>query len=279
MNPLLLDQDLKAWLEEDIGFGDITTEAIVPPDAVATGLIHTKEAGLVCGLPLAQRVFALLDPTLTFVPMVTEGTAAGDRTVLAKVSGSARSLLTGERLALNLLQHLSGIATYTHKLAQLAAPYGAVVVDTRKTTPGLRQLEKYAVRVGGGRNHRQGLFDAVLVKDNHIQVAGGITQALELAKKHTSHMTKIEIEVETLEGAREALQAGADVIMLDNMAPEQMKACVKELKGKVIIEASGGINENTLAQVAATGVDVISVGALTHSVKALDISMDIGKIK
>ena len=195
------------------------------------------------------------------------------------VTGSARAILTGERLALNLLQHLSGIAARTAELAAIARPYGARLVDTRKTTPGLRLLEKYAVRVGGGSNHRLGLYDAILIKDNHIKVAGGVKKAVELAKNYASHMTKIEVEVEDLAGVREALEAQADVIMLDNMTPEKMTEAVHIIAHRAIVEASGGIDETTLAAAAASGVDVISVGALTHSVTALDISLDIGEIK
>jgi len=199
--------------------------------------------------------------------------------IIATLDGNARSILTGERLALNLLQHLSGVATRTHKLAAIAAPYGARLVDTRKTTPGMRLLDKYAVKVGGGANHRLGLYDAMLIKDNHIKVAGGIRAALERARAYASHMTKIEIEVEDLAGVEEALAGKADVIMLDNMAPDMMAEAVRLIDHRAVVEASGGIDETTLAAAAESGVDVISVGALTHSVKALDISMDIGKIK
>ena len=274
-----LDRQLQVWLEEDIGSGDITTEAIVAAGAMTKAVIHAKSPGILAGGEAARRVFELLDESVAFRECLTDGAVLTASSVIAEVEGNARAILTGERLALNLLQHLSGIATRTAALAAIAAPYGASVADTRKTTPGLRQLEKYAVRVGGGRNHRLGLYDAMLIKDNHIKVAGGVRKAVERARRYASHMTKIEVEVETLAAVKAALAAGADVIMLDNMIPEEMAAAVKLIQHRAIVEASGGIDEQTLAAAAAAGVDIISVGALTHSVKALDISMDIGAIK
>lgn len=214
-----LDAQLRSWLEEDIGSGDITTNAIVSPEMEATGIIHAKDTGVLAGVSVARRVFELLEPEIAFQEKLADGAALAPGTVIAEVHGAARAVLTGERLALNLLQHMSGVATRTAKLAAIAAPYGAKLVDTRKTTPGMRLLDKYAVRVGGGSNHRLGLYDAMLIKDNHIQVAGGISAALARAKAYASHMTKIEIEVEDLAGVREALAGGVDVIMLDNMAP------------------------------------------------------------
>lgn len=274
-----LDRQLQVWLEEDIGSGDITTEAIVAAGAMTKAVIHAKSPGILAGGEAARRVFELLDESVAFRECLTDGVVLTASSVIAEVEGNARAILTGERLALNLLQHLSGIATRTAALAAIAAPYGASVADTRKTTPGLRRLEKYAVRVGGGRNHRLGLYDAMLIKDNHIKVAGGVREAVERARRYASHMTKIEVEVETLAAVKAALAAGADVIMLDNMIPEEMAAAVKLIQHRAIVEASGGIDEQTLAAAAAAGVDIISVGALTHSVKALDISMDIGAIK
>ncbi|MBP8598222.1 MAG: carboxylating nicotinate-nucleotide diphosphorylase [Selenomonas sp.] len=274
-----LDRQLQVWLEEDIGSGDITTEAIVAAGAMTKAVIHAKSPGILAGGEAARRVFELLDESVAFRECLTDGAVLTASSVIAEVEGNARAILTGERLALNLLQHLSGIATRTAALAAIAAPYGASVADTRKTTPGLRRLEKYAVRVGGGRNHRLGLYDAMLIKDNHIKVAGGVREAVERARRYASHMTKIEVEVETLAEVKAALAAGADVIMLDNMIPEEMAAAVKLIQHRAIVEASGGIDEQTLAAAAAAGVDIISVGALTHSVKALDISMDIGAIK
>lgn len=274
-----LDEKLTSWLEEDIGSGDITTNAIVAPEMQTKAIIHSKADGVLAGVEVAARVFRLLDENVRFTAKRTDGDTLDKTTVIAEVRGSARAILTGERLALNLLQHMSGVATRTAKLAAIAAPYGAKLVDTRKTTPGLRLLDKYAVKVGGGANHRLGLYDAMLIKDNHIKVAGGIRQALEKAHAYASHMTKIEIEVESLEGVKEALAGGADVIMLDNMEPAKMAEAVKLIDHRTVVEASGGIDETTLADAAKSGVDVISVGALTHSVKALDISMDIGEIK
>lgn len=279
MRNFALDDNLRRWLEEDIGTGDLTSEALIPEDAVTTGLIHAKDTGILCGVEVARRVFELLDPSLEFTALAKDGDTLEYGTKIAEIKGSARSVLTGERLALNLLQHMSGVATQTKQLADIAKPYGTRVVDTRKTTPGLRQLEKYAVRVGGGHNHRLGLYDAILIKDNHIAVAGGVKEALARAKAYASHMTRIEIEVESLEQAKEAVAGGADVIMLDNMAPEAMKECVAMIAHRAVVEASGGINAGNLAAAAASGVDVISVGALTHSVKAVDISLDVGKIK
>jgi nicotinate-nucleotide pyrophosphorylase (carboxylating) len=274
-----LDEKLKSWLEEDVGSGDITTNAIVGPEMKTTGIIHAKDTGVLAGNDVAKRVFELLEPGIAYEKKLEDGAPLEPGSIIAEVRGSARAVLTGERLALNLLQHMSGVATRTSRLAAIAKPYGAVLVDTRKTTPGLRLLDKYAVKVGGGKNHRLGLYDAMLIKDNHIEVAGGIKEALARAHAYAGHMTKIEIEVESLDGVKEALAGGADVIMLDNMKPELMKQAVALIDHRAVVEASGGIDESTLAAAAASGVDVISVGALTHSVKALDISMDIGRIK
>ena len=270
-----LDRWLENWLAEDIGSGDLTTDLIVPEATVAKACIHSKDVGLLAGIDVAGRVFTLLNPDIQFTVCARDGVQLDKQTVIATVEGDARSILAGERLALNLLQHLSGIATQTAHFTALAAPYGARLVDTRKTTPGLRLLEKYAVRVGGGFNHRLGLYDAVLIKDNHIKVAGGIKAALELVKQEISHMTKIEIEVEDIAGVEAALCGGADIIMLDNMDCDQMLEAVRLIRGRVPVEASGGITAKTVAAIAATGVDIISVGALTHSVRSLDISLDI----
>lgn len=274
-----LDESLLSWLKEDIGGGDVTTLALVAPEMETTGIIHAKDTGILAGVDVARRVFELLEPRIFFNTRLEDGVKLTPGTIIAAVHGSARAVLTGERLALNLLQHMSGVATRTSELAAIAAPYGAKLVDTRKTTPGLRLLDKYAVRVGGGANHRLGLYDAILIKDNHIKVAGSIQEALKRAHEFAGHMMKIEIEVESLEGVEEALAGKADAIMLDNMAPEAMAKAVKLIDHRAIVEASGGINEETIEAVAKSGVDVISVGALTHSVKALDISMDVGEIK
>ena len=279
MNFLQLDKQIQDWLAEDIGSGDITTLALVPAAAKTNAIIHAKDSGILAGIDVARRVFELLDKDIQFDAKLADGAALTNGSIIAEIKGNAQDILTGERLALNLLQHLSGVATSTHKLAAIAAPFGAKLVDTRKTTPGMRLLDKYAVKAGGGANHRLGLYDAMLIKDNHIQVAGGITEALNRAHDYASHMTKIEIEVESLAGVKEALAGKADVIMLDNMSIADITEAVKIINKQAVVEASGGISEATLADVAKTGVDVISVGALTHSVKALDISMDIGHIK
>lgn len=279
MNFLQLDKQIQDWLAEDIGSGDITTLALVPAAAKTNAIIHAKDSGILAGIDVARRVFELLDKDIQFDAKLADGAALTNGSIIAEIKGNAQAILTGERLALNLLQHLSGVATSTHKLAAIAAPFGAKLVDTRKTTPGMRLLDKYAVKAGGGANHRLGLYDAMLIKDNHIQVAGGITEALNRAHDYASHMTKIEIEVESLAGVKDALAGKADVIMLDNMSIADMTEAVKIINKQAVVEASGGISEATLADVAKTGVDVISVGALTHSVKALDISMDIGHIK
>jgi nicotinate-nucleotide pyrophosphorylase (carboxylating) len=274
-----LQKLIETCLAEDIGTGDITTNSIVPPGSRTKGIIHAKEAGVIAGVPVAEAVFRFLSPNINFQPKVQDGERVQPGTVIAEIEGDAGVILTGERLALNFMQRMSGVATRTAGLVEKVKGYNTKLVDTRKTTPGLRLLEKYAVRIGGGFNHRFGLYDAVLIKDNHIQVAGGISRAVALAKHQISHMTKIEVEVETLAGVTEALEAGADIIMLDNMDQSTMQKAVALVNGRALVEASGGINEETIAAVAAVGVDIISVGALTHSVKALDLSLDIGQIK
>ncbi|MBO5244924.1 MAG: carboxylating nicotinate-nucleotide diphosphorylase [Selenomonadales bacterium] len=267
------------WLEEDVGSGDITTENILPKEATTVGLIQAKQRGIIAGIDVARLVFTTLSPDISFTAMVADGDEVEEHTILAKIEGDARVILTGERLALNILQHMSGIATLTASFARLAEGTKAHVVDTRKTLPGLRMLEKYAIRVGGGRNHRMGLYDAVMIKDNHIKVAGGITQAVTMTRNEISHTTKIEVETETLEQVQEALEAGADIIMLDNMSIQMMEKAVRYIDGRAIVEASGGVTKERLPAIAQTGVDIISIGALTNSAPILDISLDIGEIK
>jgi len=278
-NPVELRKLIEFCLHEDIGTGDLTTNSIVPGNATSTGYIVAREAGVLAGMPVAGLVFRCLDPEIQFLAHAGDGDPVERGRVLAEVRGSARAILTGERLALNFLQRLSGIATRTARLVKLVAGGKPYIIDTRKTTPGLRALEKYAVRVGGGRNHRFGLYDAVLIKDNHIKIAGGIARAVEAARRSSPHTAKIEVEVENLAGVREALDAGVDIIMLDNMSPELMREAVALVSGRALVEASGGITEENVQAVAATGVDMISVGALTHSVKSLDISLDLEEIK
>lgn len=279
MNCQFIDKLVAQCLDEDIGSGDISTNSIVPVGARAKGIIHTKQSGVIAGLAVAEAVFRCLSPDISFVSTVQDGDKVEAGTILCEVKGDARTILTGERVALNFLQHMSGIATYTAFLVELVKEYSVRVVDTRKTTPGLRMLEKYAVLIGGGYNHRFGLYDAIMLKDNHIKVAGGITQAILSARQKASHMMKIEVEVEDLAGVAEALQAKADVIMLDNMDITTMAQAVAMIGNVALVEASGGISAETIVPIAKTGVDIISVGALTHSVQSLDISLDIGHIK
>lgn len=273
---------LQLWLEEDIGMGDVTTMATIPARQQSKGIIHMKDEGIVAGLPVAAEVFRLVDPGLQFAAKVRDGDAVVRGTVLAEVTGSTRSILLGERLALNLLQRLSGIATRTRQFVDRTAGLPVRIVDTRKTTPGHRMLEKYAVRVGGGFNHRFGLYDAVMIKDNHIKGAGGVAKAIEAARSQIPHTMKIEVEVESFEQLEEALAARPDIIMLDNMNPAQIKEAVQRIKQRmphIIVEASGSVTLETVRAIAETGVDVISAGRLTYSVQALDISLDLNERK
>ena len=266
---------VRAALAEDIGPGDITTMLCVPEGTRATAIVLAKQPGVIAGLAIAELAFHLLDPNAQWQAHVNDGERVGEgRTPLATVTGDARALLTAERVALNFLQRLSGIATVTARGVELVAGTNARIVDTRKTTPGLRMLEKYAVRAGGGFNHRLGLYDAVLIKDNHIRAAGGITSAVRNAQAHIPHTMKIEVEASTLAQVQEALDAGADIILLDNMDTETMRQAVNQIGGRAISEASGGLTEARVAEVAATGVNILSIGALTHSAPALDISLD-----
>ncbi|MMZ61169.1 putative nicotinate-nucleotide pyrophosphorylase [carboxylating] [compost metagenome] len=277
-----LVESIRLWLKEDVGSGDVTTGVTIPHGHQSKGIIHAKESGVIAGMPVAQLVFEVVDPLLAFTPLVQDGQRVEKGTVLAEVEGSTHSILTGERLALNLLQRLSGIATRTRSFADALQGLPVRLVDTRKTTPGHRMLEKYAVRTGGGANHRFGLYDAVMIKDNHIKGAGGIAQAVSRARKNIPHTMTIEVEAESLEQVEEALQAGADIIMLDNMAPDLMKEAVRRIKAKaphVKTEASGNVNLQTVREIAESGVDVISVGRLTYSFENLDISLDLGEKK
>lgn len=273
MNFLGLDRLLMSALEEDIGTGDITTNSCVPEENSSRGEFIAKERGVVCGLPVAERVFALLDGGIEFTSLKQEGQWAEKGEVIARVQGPSRSILTGERVALNFMQRLSGTATAAAEAAARIEGTGASIVDTRKSTPGLRVLEKYAVRVGGGKNHRFNLADGVLIKDNHIAASGGIGPAVAAARAAVPHVMKIEVETETLDQVRQALEAGAEVIMLDNMSCEMMAQAVSLIAGRALTEASGNMGDRDLLQVARTGVDLISIGALTHSVRAMDISL------
>jgi nicotinate-nucleotide pyrophosphorylase (carboxylating) len=261
--------DVRAFLAEDVGDGDLTSEAVVPADARLDATLLLKEDGVVCGLEVAEAVFRELDPGVRFEPLARDGDRVKGE--VARVSGNARALLTGERTALNLLGRLSGIATLTRRYVDAVAGTGAKVLDTRKTTPGLRALEKLAVRAGGGTNHRFGLSDAVLIKDNHLRLGGGAAASVRHAKETG---LPVEVECETLEDVEAALDAGADTILLDNMAPAQLREAVGLVRGRACTEASGGITLETIREVAATGVDAISVGALTHGARSLDVSME-----
>ncbi len=276
-NPILLDAAVRAALDEDLGrAGDITTLATIPPGRRATAVMAVRKPGVVAGLPVAQAAFRLIDRDLAFEALVEDGAhVPGDRTPVARVAGDARAILTAERVALNYVSRLSGIATLTARYVALVAHTDAKICCTRKTTPGLRALEKYAVRCGGAMNHRFGLDDAILIKDNHVAVCGGVRQALRAAKASAGHLVKIEIEVDTLDQLREVIDEGADYCLLDNMSADQMREAVKIAAGKVKLEASGGINIETVKAIAETGVDLISSGALTHSAPILDVGLDI----
>jgi nicotinate-nucleotide pyrophosphorylase (carboxylating) len=273
-----LDVFIGMALAEDIGSGDITTLCTVPEGRRIRGRYIAKEPGVVCGLPVVRRIFEKLDGGIVFIPLVNEGETVHKGEVLAEVSGDAQSILAGERTGLNLLQRLSGIATNTAQSVNAIKGTKCRITDTRKTTPCLRALEKYAVRTGGGSNHRFNLADGVLIKDNHIVAAGGIARAIKAARAAAPHTLKIEVEVADLDGLREALEAGADIIMLDNMDYAAMAEAVKIVGGRALVEASGNMGDRDLRAVAETGVDLISIGALTHRVRALDISLNFDAI-
>lgn len=268
-------QKIKMALEEDIGTGDLTTESLIDNDQISQGVIKVKEEGVVAGLEVAELVFSILDDEIEFEACVEEGARVKAGSKIAEISGATASLLTAERVALNFLQRMSGIATATKKFSDLVADFGVRIVDTRKTTPSLRILEKAAVRLGGAFNHRQGLYDAVMIKDNHLAAVESLGTAVDKVRNNVSHTVKIEVETETLEQVEEALAAKVDIIMLDNMKTKLMKEAVELINGRAIVEASGGINASTVVEVAKTGVDIISVGALTHSSNSLDISFDL----
>lgn len=278
-NPTFDVELIRRALAEDIGRGDVTTEATIPAGTQATARIVARQGGVIAGLPVAQIVLRLLDEDLHFETPVQDGARVEPGATLAHIRGDARAILTGERTALNFLGRLSGVATLAKRCADAVAATNAQIVDTRKTTPGLRTLEKYAVRQGGASNHRAGLDDGVLIKDNHIAAAGGVTAAIERARAYGSHLLRIEVECDTEEQVQEAVRAGAEVILLDNMPPDRLRenvAWIREHAPRTLIEASGGIGTDpaTLAAVAATGVDLISIGALTHSAPNFDVSLE-----
>ncbi|TLM65734.1 MAG: carboxylating nicotinate-nucleotide diphosphorylase [Deltaproteobacteria bacterium] len=269
----VVDSLLRTALAEDIGSGDVTTAATVPPGTPGRAQLVAKEDFTLAGIEVARRVFELLDAKVAFEGLIADGQQVRRGEVLAWLKGDAASLLQGERVALNLLQRLSGVATLTARFVREVAGTGATIVDTRKTTPGLRALEKYAVRVGGGGNHRMALYDGVLIKENHVAAAGGIATAVARAKRQAPHTLKIEVEVRDLDEVGQALAAGADILLLDNMDLDQLRAAVALIGGRAVTEASGGVNLDTVRAIAETGVDLISVGALTHSYRSVDISM------
>ncbi|MEF8873135.1 MAG: carboxylating nicotinate-nucleotide diphosphorylase [Candidatus Thermoplasmatota archaeon] len=260
-------------IEEDIWTGDITTDSVVSKNVSSSAEIKSKEGGILAGLPVAEMVFKEIDRDIDFERLKRDGETIKPGEKIALVSGKTRSILRGERTALNFLQRLSGIATRTRQYVKKVEGHDVEVVDTRKTTPNLRILEKYAVRTGGGNNHRMGLYDAVLIKDNHIRSAGSIKEAVGRVRK--SHTVKIEVEVKSVKGVKQALEADADIIMLDNMSIEEMEKAVQIVNGEATLEASGNIDLDTIEKVAATRIDVISVGALTHQIRSLDISLDL----
>lgn len=273
MNSFILDPILRNALEEDIGTGDVTTLATIEPGTQASAELVAKEDFVLAGVDVAQRVFQLLSADTAFEKLISDGQNVKRGEVIAWIKGDAAVLLQGERVALNLLQRMCGVATLTSKFMQEVKGTQAVVVDTRKTTPGLRVFEKYAVRMGGGGNHRMALYDAVLIKENHVAAAGGITAAVSRAKQRVPHTQKIEVEVRNQDEVAEALEVGADILLLDNMSLEQLSAAVELVGDRAITEASGGVNLESVRSIAETGVRLISVGALTHSYRAVDISM------
>jgi nicotinate-nucleotide pyrophosphorylase (carboxylating) len=276
LSPLLIQDAVRAALAEDLGrAGDVTTQAIIPAAVGARAVIAAREAGVVAGLPLARAAFLAMDERIGFEGWREDGAEVAPGEIIARIEGPARAILSAERVALNYLGRLSGVATLTARYADRVAHTQAKVCDTRKTTPMMRAFEKYAVRCGGGANHRFGLDDAVLIKDNHIAVAGGVVPALRAAKNFVGHLTKIEIEVDTLDQLREVLDEGADAVLLDNMRPDALREAVAMVGGAMICEASGGVTLETIAAIAETGVDLISVGALTHSARVLDLGLDI----
>ena len=278
-DPKIVQRIVEAALLEDGARSDVTTKAVVPEGQVGRAAIIAKEGGVLAGLPVSAAVFAALDQTVRFAPLVPDGSviSPGDR--LVEIEGALSPILSGERVALNFLQQLSGVATATHKLVEAVAGLNVRIVDTRKTTPGLRELERYAVRLGGGQNHRFNLSDGVLIKDNHIAAARdrdlAIAQVVELTRRNVAHTFRVEIEVTTPDEGREALAAGADALLLDNMSVADMRQVVEDVGGRAITEASGGVSLDTVREIAETGVDLISVGGITHSAPALDLSLEL----
>lgn len=269
---------IKTALDEDIGRGDVTTNGLVPAGHEVEAVVVAKQDLVVCGLPVMSEVFRLLDDRIRMLPEHPDGSGVCTGNTICRLRGPARGILSGERVALNFLQNLSGVATLTRRFVEKVAGTEARIVDTRKTTPGLRLMQKYAVRIGGGHNHRMGLDDGVLIKENHIAVAGSITEAIRQIRETTCHLQQIEVECETLEQVNEAVNAGAQIILLDNMDLDAIREAVERYNGQALLEASGNINLENVQTVAETGVDLISVGAVTHSARSRDISMRINGV-
>lgn len=268
-----IDDIIKNAVKEDINYIDTTADIVIPAEQRGSAYFVAKAAGVLCGIDAAMRVFELLDKTFECKVYFHDGDKLAVGDVICEFTGNMRCLLKGERTALNLIQHMSGIATETARCVAIVQETNAAITDTRKTLPGLRALQKYAVTVGGGKNHRYNLSDGAMLKDNHIDACGGITEAVKALRARLGHMVKVEVETRNLDEVKEALEAGADIIMLDNMDCPTMKAAVELVGGRALLEASGGITHDTLRDAAETGVDIISIGALTHSVQAFDISM------
>lgn len=273
LNKIYVDNIIKTALLEDINYCDVTTDYLIPADQMGEGKFVAKADGIVCGVEVALRVFEILDEKIEYTILKNDGDKVKKGDEILKLYGKTTALLKGERTALNLIQHMSGVATSANTAMKLIEGTNASIADTRKTLPGMRPLQKYAVMTGGAKNHRYNLSDAAMLKDNHIDAAGGITNAITKLRTKIGHMTKIEVETRNLDELQEALDAKADIIMLDNMSPELMKKAVGITNGRAVLEASGGITNETIRAVAESGVDIISIGALTHSVKAFDISM------
>ena len=272
-----VDNIITTALSEDINYIDVTTDYLIDDNSVSEAYYIAKDNGVLCGIEIAKRVFEILDESIVFDIKINDGEEVRKGDIIAEMKGSTKNLLKGERTALNLLQHLSGIASATNRCVKLVEGTNARITDTRKTLPGLRALQKYAVTVGGGKNHRFNLSDGAMLKDNHIDAGGGITKAITALREKIGHMVKIEVEVRNLDELKEALDAKADIIMLDNMSYADMKKAVEITDGRALLEASGNVTEENIRETAETGVDIISLGALTHSVKCFDISMRIRK--
>ena len=270
-----IDDIIKSALKEDINYLDTATAYVIPEDAVTTAKFVSKAEGVLCGIEVAMRVFTLLDPAVEYTLYKKDGDKVENGDLIAKMKGRASMLLQGERTALNILQHMSGIATATNECVELVSGTGVSIADTRKTLPGLRALQKYAVTCGGGKNHRYNLSDCAMLKDNHIDAGGGITATVRALREKIGHTVKIEVETRNMDEVKEAVSAGADIIMLDNMTAAQMKEAVEYIDGRALTEASGNITAENIREKASSGIDIISMGALTHSVKAFDISMRI----